>query len=82
MIGDRDKFVECESYDEGVVRFGNNAPYSIKGKRFIIVDGRTNTEDVYFVDGLKHNLLSIGQLVDKGCHLQFSDKKCTIKDKQ
>ena len=32
----------------------------------ITLDGKTNTEYVYFVDGLKHNHLSVGQLVDKG----------------
>lgn len=39
------------------------------------------TNDVYFVDGLKHNLLSVGQLVNKGYQLQFKENTCTIKDK-
>ena len=36
---------------------------------------------MYFVDGLKYNLLSVGQLVDKGYQLQFTEKTCMIKDK-
>ena len=39
----------------------------MKGIGSITLDGKTNnTKDVYFVDGLKHNILSVGQLVDKG----------------
>ena len=41
-----------------------------------------NTNDVYFVDGLKHNLLSFGQLVDMGYQLQFGNDTWTIKDKK
>ena len=37
------------------------------------------TEDVYFVDRLKNNLLSVAQLVCKGYHLQFTEKTSTIK---
>ena len=37
----------------------------------LLLDGKTNIDDVYFVDGLKHNLLSDGQLVDKGYQLQL-----------
>ena len=60
MAGDRDKFVEFNSYDGDVVRVGNNVPCPIKGKGSITLDGKTNTEDVYFIDGLKHDLLSVG----------------------
>ena len=48
----------------------------------ITLDGKTNTDDVYFVDGLKHNFLSVGQLEDKGYLLQFIEKTCIIKDKE
>ena len=38
--------------------------------------------NVYLVDGLKHNLLSVGQLVDNGYQLQFGNDTCTIKEKE
>ena len=44
----------------------NNASCQVKGIGSITLDRKTNTEDVYFVDGLKHNILSVGQIVDKG----------------
>ena len=66
MTRDMDTFVEFNNYDGGVVRVGNNLPFTIKRKRSITLDGKTNTKDVYFVNGLKHNFLSVGQLIDKG----------------
>jgi hypothetical protein len=54
------KFVQLNSYDGELLIIGNNATYHIKGKGSITLYGKTNTDDVYFVDGLKHNLLSVG----------------------
>lgn len=64
MTGDMNKFVEFNSCDGRIFRVGNNVACHIKGIGSITLDGKTNTNDVYFVDGLKHNLLSVGQLVD------------------
>ena len=47
----------------------------------ITIDGETITKDVYFVYGLKHNILSVGKLVQKGYQFQFMEKTCMIKDK-
>jgi hypothetical protein len=33
-----------------------------------------------FVDGLKHNLLSVSQMCDKGCEVLFTAKDCKIKE--
>ena len=37
--------------------------------------------DVYHVEGLKHNLLSIGQLIQKGYKVQIEHDHYVIKDK-
>ena len=66
MTCDMRKFVKLRSHDGGIVRVGNNVAYHITRIGSIILDGKINTDDVYFVDGLKHNLLSVGQLMDKG----------------
>ena len=81
MTSDMDKFVDFKSQDGGILRVGNNAACQVKGIGSITLDGKTNTEDVYFVDDLKYNLLSVGKLVDKGYQLQFIEKTCMIKDK-
>ena len=57
MIGDMRNFVKFRSHDGGIVRVGNNASCHIIGIGSITLDGKTNIDDVYFVDGLKHNLL-------------------------
>ena len=59
MTGDMNKFVYFKSHDGGIVRVGNNAACHVKGIGSITLDAKTNTKDVYFVDGLKHNLLSV-----------------------
>ena len=66
MTSDMNKFVDFKSQDGGIVRVGNNAACQVKGIGSVTLDDKTNTKDVYFVDGLKHNILSVGQLVDKG----------------
>ena len=81
MTSDMNKFVEFQSCDGGTVRVGNNATCFMKGIGSITLDGKNNTENVYFVDGLKHNLLSLGKLVDKSYQLQFIEKTCMIRDK-
>ena len=61
----RKKF-KFKSHDGGIFKVGNNIAYHIIGIRSITLDGKTNTNDVYFVDGLKHNLLRFGKFMDKG----------------
>lgn len=49
----------------------------------IMVDtkvGQKKIPNVYFVPGLKHNLLSVGQLIQKGYDLHFKGETCEIKD--
>ena len=36
--------------------------------------------DVYHVEGMKHNLLSIGQLIQKGYRVYMEDNHYVIKD--
>ena len=65
MTSDMNKFFNFKSHDEGIFRVGNNATCQVKGTGSITIDGKTNTEDVYFANSLKHNLLILGQVVDK-----------------
>ena len=60
MTNDMSKFLKFRNHDEVIVRVGNNIAYHITWIGSITLDGKTNTDDVYFVDGLKNNLLSVG----------------------
>ena len=42
-------------------------------------NGKGKSQDVLFVDGLKHNLLSVSQVCDRGCEVVFTSKDCKIK---
>ena len=41
-------------------------------------NGKGKARDVLFVDGLKHNLLSVSQICDKGCEILFTAKDCRV----
>ena len=44
----------------GNVTFGNDAQGKIKGTRMVkLSNGKGKSKDVLFVDGLKHNILSV-----------------------
>ena len=42
-------------------------------------NGKWKAQDVLFVYGIKHNLLSVSQVCDKGCEVVFTSKYCKIK---
>ena len=60
MIGDMNKCFKFRNQDGGIFRVGNNVVYHITAIGSITLDDKTNTDDVYFIDGLRHNLLSVG----------------------
>jgi len=66
MTGDRTKFLSLEEKNGGLVAFGGGNKGQIKGIGAIGMTGEYLIEKVYHVEGLKHNLLSISQLCDKG----------------
>ena len=76
MTGDRSKFLSLENYDGGTVTFGDN----MKGE--MIVKGKVGRlsshaiDNVFLVENLKHNLLSISQFYDKGNSV--ISEKCVI----
>ena len=55
--------------------FQNSVKLKIKGLGSIGNPKLTIIENVLFVDGLKHNLLSINPLCDKGFNVQFKSTK-------
>ena len=62
---------------------GNDNIVEFKGKGTINVIknlGKKSISDVYFIPGLKHNLISVGQLTQKGYKVNFENNVCTIFD--
>ncbi|XP_042983356.1 uncharacterized protein LOC122312767, partial [Carya illinoinensis] len=78
MTGDKTKFFDLRSKEEGHVTFGDNSKGKIVGIGKIGNESSLIIEDVLLVEGLKHNLLSISQLCDKGFTVTFKMDKCII----
>lgn len=79
MTGDKSKFITLEQANEGIAKFGDNSKKDIKGKRTLSLDnGKTKTENILCVKGLKKNLLSVCQLCDQGHTVTFLPKGCEI----
>ena len=71
MIRDESNFSFFTKKKEGYVTFGDNAKGKIIGQSKISNDTSFLIENILLVDGLKHNLLSISQLCDKGFKVIF-----------
>ena len=82
MTRDESKFAFLTKRNRGYVTFGDNAKGRIIGQGNIGNDTSSLIESVLLVDGLKHNLLSISQLCDKGFKVIFEASHCIIKDIQ
>ena len=80
MTGDFSKFSTFTKKDERFVTFGHNAKGKIISIRNVGNSSPPIIENVLFIDNLKHNLLSIIQLCDKGYHVVFESSKCLIED--
>ena len=80
MTGDKTKFEYFEDYDGGSVRFGNNEPCCIKGRGRIPLTKELICDNAYWVEGLKHNLLSVAQLLNNGIKVEFMHGKTRLLD--
>ena len=74
---DRTKF---EHYDGGSVKFRNNEPWCIKGKGCISVTNELVCDNAYWFEGLKHNFLSVAQLIKIGFKVEFMHGKARLLD--
>ena len=79
MTGDKQCFISFIKKEGGSVTFGNNDKGQVKGKGIIGKNNSAQIEDVQYVEGLKHNLLSISQLCDSGFEVVFKPNICEVK---
>ena len=78
MTEDKSKFVNITFKQEGHVTYGDNNKGSILGRGSIGDKSNLLIHDVLCVEGLKHKLLSISQLCDKGYQVIFKPNSCEI----
>nr|GEX07384.1 retrovirus-related Pol polyprotein from transposon TNT 1-94 [Tanacetum cinerariifolium] len=63
----------------GTVRFGNNDFAVIAGYGDVVF-GLMTINKVYYVEGLGHNLFSVGKFCDKGLELAFQKSTCFVRN--
>ena len=85
MSGNRLFFYELDETILGKVRFGDDSRIDIKGKgsvRFIFKDGEIKVlNNVYYIPGLRSNIISLGQATEVGCEVRMKDETLTLYDR-
>jgi len=77
-MGDKSNFLSLTAFEGGSVAFENDKSRKITG---VVKIGKLHSysiDNVYLVDGLQHNLLSISQLCDRGNRVEFSSDQCSV----
>jgi len=81
MIGDKEQLHSYNALEtENSVSFGNDTPALIKGKGSVLLKEKVKDGNVMYVDGLKHNLLSVSQMCDQGNVVAFRSNGCVVRD--
>eukprot|EP00253_Pinus_taeda_P026028 PITA_26028 len=79
-------FSKLDQSVKSQVTLGTDSKVSVMGKCEVNILTRKGEKktiaDVYYVPGMKCNLLSIGQLVQKGYNVLFDNDVCTIMDRK
>nr|GEU37205.1 hypothetical protein [Tanacetum cinerariifolium] len=79
MTGDRSQLTNFFDKFFGTVKFGNDRVAKIMGYGDYQI-GNVTISRVYFVDGLRHNLFSVGQFCDLDLEVAFRQHTCFIRN--
>ncbi|XP_010451301.1 PREDICTED: uncharacterized protein LOC104733421 [Camelina sativa] len=82
MTGALDNLSLLEDVVGGRVTFGDGRKGTIRGKGTTSGVSQPHLKDVFLVEGLKANLISISQLCDEGLDVTFTKKGCKAVDQQ
>ncbi|XP_050222454.1 uncharacterized protein LOC126672541 [Mercurialis annua] len=78
MTGHISNFTQLEHKKLGNVTFGDDGKGQVVGIGKIGNSSSPSIENVWLVNGLEHNLLSVSQLCDKGYNVNFDSKACYV----
>ena len=85
MTGNKKLFSKLDESVQSQVKLGDKTKVPVMGKGIISIKTKQGEKksisDVYFAPGLEHNLLSVGQLIEKGYPVIFQNNKCVIYDR-
>nr|XP_015900221.1 uncharacterized protein LOC107433446 [Ziziphus jujuba var. spinosa] len=84
MCGVKSAFSDLDESFRNTIKFGDNSTVSVMGKERVSIQTKRNSTlsipDVLYVPDLKSNLLSVGQLQEKGYEISIKDGICRIQD--
>ncbi|KAM2341820.1 hypothetical protein ACFX1X_014282 [Malus domestica] len=84
MCGRRSMFVELNESVSDNVSFGNESKMPVKGKGNILIPlkngGHQLISNVYYVPNMKSNILSLGQLLEKGYDIHMKNYSLFLRD--
>eukprot|EP00253_Pinus_taeda_P003434 PITA_03434 len=81
MTGDKEKIHSYNALEkEKNLSFRNHTHAVIKGKGSIFLKEKVKSGNVMYVDGLKHNLLSVSQMCDQGNEVVFRSNRCVVHE--
>ncbi|GKC78865.1 hypothetical protein Tco_1129639, partial [Tanacetum coccineum] len=79
MTGNRSKLKNFVEKFIGTVRFGNDHFGAIMGYGDYVI-GDSVISRVYYVEGLGHNMFSVGQFCDSDLKIAFRKHSCFVRD--
>nr|GEX00979.1 retrovirus-related Pol polyprotein from transposon TNT 1-94 [Tanacetum cinerariifolium] len=79
MTGDRSRLRNFVKKFIGTVRFGNDHFGAIMGYGYYVIGDSVNSR-VYYMEGLGHNLFSVGQFCDFHLEVAFGEHSCYVCD--
>jgi transposase InsO family protein len=86
MTGNRELLSSIDSSISSDITLGNDYLVKVQGRGTVPILTKQNVKkdisNVYHVPDLKHNLLSVGQLIEKGYKVLFEGVSCKIYDRK
>jgi len=82
MTRGKSKMKSLRKNQDGKVILGKNAPTKVLGKSRAKINKNRRAIDTLLVQGLKQNVLSVGQTEDKGNVIVFTSTKCKVIDEE
>jgi len=77
-------FIELDESVGGDIVFGDATKIPVKGKGKILINLKNGKHEfisnVYYVSNVKNNILSLGQLLEKGYNILMKDYSLLIRD--
>ena len=85
MKGQRNRFDHIDESVKKPMRLGDDKTVQVEGQGNIVIEAKSSNktmmDGVYYIPGLAHNLLSVGQMMENGYSVLFEDSMCIIRRK-